>query len=270
MNNINNGQSAAKPLNNKYGESSTTIETIIDTNNNNGVEYTRNSGNGGNFENNAYVYKHIRLDTNQIFYIGVGTGNNYRRSKDTRDRNKYWKNIVNKTKYSVHIIYDNLSQEEAYSIEYELVKHYGTCSNGGILCNLTEGGRGGMRGHIQSEETKLKRGHSLKGTVFSNARKENISKALKNKPKSEEHIKNLKAALLGRKLSQEHINNLAKGHQKKVVQLKNNKVIKIWNSVKEASLFYNKHQSSISHVCANRKKSCAGYNWKYFQDYDIV
>ncbi len=28
----------------------------------------------------AYVYKHIRLDTNEIFYIGIGNNNDYGRA----------------------------------------------------------------------------------------------------------------------------------------------------------------------------------------------
>ena len=55
----------------------------------------------------AYLYKHIRLDNNEIFYIGIGTKeDNYKRSSSKSGRSKWWKNIVNK--YDMHVI----SQED--------------------------------------------------------------------------------------------------------------------------------------------------------------
>lgn len=42
----------------------------------------------------ALVYKHIRLDTNQVFYIGVGKTDKRPYSKIYR--NKHWHNVVNK------------------------------------------------------------------------------------------------------------------------------------------------------------------------------
>ena len=67
----------------------------------------------------AYVYKHIRLDTNTIFYIGVGSDSGYYRANSKRSRNKHWLNIVNKADYRVEIIYDNLDFELALLIEIE-------------------------------------------------------------------------------------------------------------------------------------------------------
>jgi hypothetical protein len=42
----------------------------------------------------AYVYKHIRKDTNEIFYIGIGVNINRKDSKYSR--NKHWHSIVKK------------------------------------------------------------------------------------------------------------------------------------------------------------------------------
>ena len=47
----------------------------------------------------AYVYKHIRLDNNEIFYVGIGNDNNYKRAYQKISRNIFWKRVVNKTKY---------------------------------------------------------------------------------------------------------------------------------------------------------------------------
>lgn len=49
-----------------------------------------------------YVYRHIRLDTNEPFYIGIGTKSTsfssikteYKRAFSKRSRTKYWHNIL--------------------------------------------------------------------------------------------------------------------------------------------------------------------------------
>jgi hypothetical protein len=40
----------------------------------------------------SYIYKHIRPDTNKVFYIGVGSDE--RRIDSNQSRNKFWKNMV--------------------------------------------------------------------------------------------------------------------------------------------------------------------------------
>ena len=73
----------------------------------------------------AYVYRHIRKDTNQPFYIGVGlTDDNYHRAGVKSKRNKYWKNIIKKTTYKVDIIFNDLSWEEACKKEIEFITLY--------------------------------------------------------------------------------------------------------------------------------------------------
>ena len=263
---INNGQSAAKPLLNE--ERSETIETIINlTHDNNGVEYIKKiDGNGGNFENISYIYRHRRLDNNQIFYVGVGTDKTFKRAKDKYNRNIYWKRIVNKTDYSIEIILKNLNQKEAYELEEFIIDIYGLKKNGGILCNLTQGGKGGMKGLKQSQETINKKIISLTGKKRTRQQRQNISNSLKGLKKSEEHVQKLKNINLGKKLSQETCDKMSKSKYKKVLQIKNDETIKMWNSVKEASIFYNVNSSSISHCCAGRKKTIAGFKWEYFEN----
>ena len=48
-----------------------------------------------------FLYRHIRPDTNQVFYIGTGKKreramSTLERATSKRNRNKYWANIVNK------------------------------------------------------------------------------------------------------------------------------------------------------------------------------
>ena len=67
----------------------------------------------------AYVYKHTRKDTDEIFYIGIGVEKNYGRAYQKKCRNVHWKRIVDKTEYLVDIIEDNLTWEIACEKEIE-------------------------------------------------------------------------------------------------------------------------------------------------------
>jgi len=61
----------------------------------------------------GYLYRHIRLDKNEPFYIGIGgfdkTDFEYKRAYDKTRRNNIWKRIINKTDYRVEILMDELS-----------------------------------------------------------------------------------------------------------------------------------------------------------------
>lgn len=98
----------------------------------------------------AYLYRHIRLDTNEVFYIGVGTTPH--RAYTKFGRNKHWGNIVNKTKYDIDIIIDDLSYDNALKKEKEFITLYGRKDlNKGTLVNMTDGGDGTI-GVIFTEE----------------------------------------------------------------------------------------------------------------------
>jgi hypothetical protein len=102
----------------------------------------------------AYVYQHIRLDTNEVFYVGISRDSNYNRAYSFKNRNKYWNNIVKKYGYKVEIVFNNILKEEAIEKEKELIKFYGRKDlNEGILANMTDGGEGSQN---LSEESKQK------------------------------------------------------------------------------------------------------------------
>lgn len=90
----------------------------------------------------AYLYRHIRLDKNSVFYIGIGSDSDYIRAYSKRGRNRHWNWIVSKTEYEVEIIIDDISWEEACKKEIEFISIYGRVNYGGILCNMTSGGDG--------------------------------------------------------------------------------------------------------------------------------
>jgi hypothetical protein len=107
----------------------------------------------------ALVYRHIRLDKNVPFYVGISNGN--RRRPYAKNRNSIWVAITNKSEYRVEIIVDDLTWEQALEKEKEFIALYGRRDLGkGTLANMTDGGDGAI-GMIQSEESKEKR--RLKG-----------------------------------------------------------------------------------------------------------
>lgn len=103
--------------------------------------------------NNFYVYQHIRLDTNEVFYVGKGFGD---RAYRNYGRSKYWHNIVKKYGYKIEFVDTNLDELTAFKLEVETIKSYGRKDLGlGNLINLTNGGEG-LSGLIVSSETRAK------------------------------------------------------------------------------------------------------------------
>lgn len=97
-----------------------------------------------------YLYRHVRLDTNEVFYVGVGTkvldidsDFKYRRAFEKGSKNTIWKNIYKKCKANIKIdiLFESDSREEIFKKEIEFVKLYGRKNlNQGTLSNLTNGG----------------------------------------------------------------------------------------------------------------------------------
>lgn len=90
-----------------------------------------------------YVYRHIRLDKNEPFYIGIGSDKYYKRAKTRTKRNPIWKRIAEKTEIEIQILFDDLILQDAKEKEIEFIKLYGriNCGNG-TLANITGGGDG--------------------------------------------------------------------------------------------------------------------------------
>lgn len=113
----------------------------------------------------AYVYRHIRLDKNEPFYIGIGKLPNYKRAYETQKRNEFWRNVVSKTDYEVEILFDNISWEEAEKKEIEFIALYGKRDNGtGTLVNIADGGEG-SKGFKHTEEAKKKIAEESKNRI---------------------------------------------------------------------------------------------------------
>jgi len=196
----------------------------------------------------AYLYRHIRLDNNTPFYIGIGNDISYKRSKLAKCRNIFWKRIVNKTEYEIEIVLDNLTWEEACKKEKEFIKLYGRKDLGlGTLTNLTDGGEGQFN---PSNETRLKMKYV----------------------KSKEHREKLSIAKLGEnnpffnKKRKEHSIWMKNNHpnKKSILQLdKNGSFIKEWESARKVYQILNIEYKNISACCYGKRKTAGGYVWKF-------
>lgn len=132
----------------------------------------------------AYVYRHIRLDKNEPFYIGIGKIPNYKRANLKACRNIIWKQITAKSKYEIEILLDNLSWEQAIEKEKEFIALYGRIDNKtGILSNMTDGGEGAF-GKKCNDITKQKIREKNTGKKHSEETKKRLSEIKGDKTSS--------------------------------------------------------------------------------------
>ena len=241
-----------------------------------------------------YVYVHIRLDNNTVFYVGKGHGN--RAYNLSRGKGTHHDNICKACGCKAVIIKDNLTESQAFRLESKMIKYYVIMLGYGIniegydnydhslphLTNCTWGGEGAS-GYKHSEEFKRKKSEAMKGKY-------------KGKKHSEEHNKKISEALKGeipwnkgKKLSEEHKKNMSKALKGKIPWIKGKKMSEetkrklskkvvciitgeIFNSIKEAEKYYK--CSRISSCCGGTRKSAGKLSdgtklkWVYLENYN--
>jgi len=163
--------------------------------------------------NNYYVYQYLREDGTPYY---IGKGKNNRAYVNNRTINKP------ADPSRIKIIKDQLSEQEAFTLEIDLIALHGRKDLGtGILRNLTNGGEG-VSGRIDATETIQKRvskntgkkrtaeqrqrmSEAQKGRpsrIYSEEQKLEISKKISNthkgKPKSKEHKQKLSEYFTGK------------------------------------------------------------------------
>lgn len=145
-------------------------------------------------ENRFYVYRHIRLDKNEPFYVGIGTkvgkyitfNREYSRAFSKANRNRYWKFIVEKHGYKVDILFECDNRELIQEKEREFILLYGRQDLGtGTLVNMTDGGDG-IEG--VSDEVKLKMSESASKRFSSEEERLKQSERTKNTWKNDDFV----------------------------------------------------------------------------------
>lgn len=200
----------------------------------------------------AYVYRHIRLDKNEPFYIGIGNDINHKRAKSKTGRSLFWKKIVNKTDYKVEILLDDIDRTYACEKEIEFIALYGRRNlNNGTLVNLTDGGEG-SNNVIYSEKRKLEYSIAFKGEnnpMFGKNHSDETKETLRKKAIGKKHTVETKM-----KMSEDRagVKNSNYGNRNsetvklKMSQNRKNKIYiyntengVIYDSIKQASESYN-------------------------------
>ena len=172
--------------------------------------------------NNNVVYLHVKKGTRDVFYVGIGKK---RRAYSNSQRNPYWNSIVSKYGREVEIINNELSWDDACTIEKELISVFGRKDNGtGQLCNMTDGGDGipnlskearikisnSKIGKPMSEEARRKNSEAKSGPNHPNWGKK-LSKETRRK--ISEAQKGEKGNNFGKTFSKELREKLSKAHK---------------------------------------------------------
>jgi hypothetical protein len=85
-----------------------------------------------------YVYQYVREDGTP-YYIGKGT----KQRAWEKHKRANGSDMRPKDRDRIQILKNNLTEQEAWDLETELISKYGKLTEGGILANIADGGRGG-------------------------------------------------------------------------------------------------------------------------------
>jgi len=189
----------------------------------------------------AYLYRHIRLDKNEPFYVGIGSDNDYKRAYNKKGRSYSWKDIAYKVPYKVEIMLDNLIWDDACIKETEFIALYGRVDLGkGTLVNMTNGGDGQF-GRKINEQTRDKMRKPK-----SNKSKHNMKLSHINRDYL--YLKNKAGAKKGIKKSEKHIQSLKEAADNKKIKIYCPEINIIFNSLTEASKILKKSTGNISNI----------------------
>lgn len=149
----------------------------------------------------------------------------------------FWKKTVEKYNFSVIVIHENLSWEEACSLEKFYIAKIGRRDLGkGTLVNHTDGGDG-TSGYRHTEIAKRKIGEYDKIRNFSEETRKKLSAIHKGKPLTDSHKEKLSNSLKGRKtcpFTEEHKRKISEALKGKKREPFTRKKVKLTDSHKRA------------------------------------
>jgi hypothetical protein len=226
----------------------------------------------------AYVYQHVRLDTNSVFYIGIGNSDTdkFKRAYRKDGRNSIWQRITKKTPFAVEIIHKDISWELAKEIEKQLIEQFKRYKDGGCLCNITLGGEGvlGLKRVAWNKGKKLGHISPCKGRKMSDDFKRNCSIRQKErvgkhgsnmlgKKHTKETREKMRLSKLNKKLSEDHIESIKLSRRKvKIGVFKENVFIESYESILSASKSLGIPTGSICEIIKNKRKIPKKYDYE--------
>ena len=237
-----------------------------------------------------YVYEWFNVVTGEVFYVGKGIRNRY---CQLSGRNQYFIDYFNTHECESRIVYENLTEQEAYEKEKELIKYYRETSNF-RLTNVTDGGEGnpfksgelnpkfGKGEEIKGEKNpfygqkhtkRIKKILSQKATLrvgelnpfFGKQHSEKTKKIISDKAKIRLSIKE-NNGMYGRNHSEEVKRKLSEHHKGKTIPLEVRR--KISNTIKEKykdTPHFNlgrKHSEETRKLLSLTRKGEKNPNWR--------
>ena len=210
-------------------------------------------------DKNFCVYKHT--SPNGKVYIGItcqkpkyrwANGKGYKESPLFYNAiKKYgWENFEHE------VLFDNLSEQDAKQLEIDLISKYKS-NNRDFGYNITSGGDGAL-GRKMSEESKDKIRKANSGKHPNEETRAKMSKSQKGRKHSEETRK---------KISEKHKGMSYNKKQIYQIDTNTNKIIKTWDSIKEASEFLGISKSNIQSVCYGKTKTAGGFTWQFVNEH---
>jgi len=238
-----------------------------------------------------YLYTHVRLDTNTIFYVGIGTKysnkrtrkQTYKRAFRKKERNIIWKRIVKETDYKIHIIREFDTVGEALEAETYLIRKYGRIiEKTGELANIVTCNKEIKRklvkaSRLNAEKKRIKTyKYSLDGEYIEEY-SSIMEAAIKNNVLCSDIafcIRGFKRYEVGgfmwRNFKTNNIDSyetILNKHKTKVLQYDlNNNFIKKWDSSAIAAKELSICRSAIRNVLCGISYSCNGFKWVYKEE----
>lgn len=249
-----------------------------------------------------FLYRHIRLDKNEPFYVGIGVKKQtnsaclteYYRAYEKRRNNTIWNKIVNKTKYEIEILLESDDYSFIKEKEMEFIKLYGRKKDGGTLSNITMGGDGtvgfsrdcSVNNIITFKNSGNNNRKSIKcyqytiggvlvqeyesfgmASKISNISKSGIRRAIRDFGVCNNYFWTIKKIdnsyyFVSRRIE---LKRNQGGNKYKFIEMLDDggNVIKTFESISEASKELNVHYQSIYKVLINKRESVKGYVLKY-------
>lgn len=234
-------------------------------------------------ERNFTVYRHTSPSGKQ--YVGVTSTSVQRRWRDGKGYKNnwyFWKAIEKYGWDNIQheILYTNLSRDEAYKIEIELIAE-GNLTNHDFGYNLDGGGGGIVTEETRQKQSNARKGRSVTWVHITDEQKSKISATLKeyyathdNPMKGKHHSAETIAKLKSRPVSEEQKRHMRENHcdqkgaknnsaKSVVCKTKDGDFVKRYDYAKLAATELGVDLSSIIKCCRGKQKTCGGFVWEY-------
>ena len=228
-----------------------------------------------------YVYEWYIVQTQEVFYVGKGKNNRW---KSLQSRNKFFIDMYNSHECDTRIVYDKLTETEAFAKEKELIKYYRENTKF-RLTNQTDGGEGTAGRKFTPEELighskrfkllwenpdyreKMRKMREESGIYQSQEFRDKISKLVKgeNNPNYQNYWTDDQ---------KRHLSDIAKkpGRYKNEKNPTATKIIcletgEVFECIKHALKKYNvKNEASFTAALNNIQRTAAEMHWRRFEE----